>query len=299
IALIALPLQAFPNYYEKRNDCNKFKDVVVFGNGFSDTGNAYKLTKNKYPPSPPYFHGRFSNGPIWPDYFVSIIKAKLHSYAFGGASCDSTLVPSFAGPNKIPVPGLVQQVDNFISKDIKKFNLKETLFVFATIFLDYQQTLGQADPAKIVASVGQRLESLYKAGANNIMFFTSMPTDMYTPGDLANISPDVLKLMSEKGALHNQYTDDALAAFKKDHPNVNLFLVKFDEVISTAFSPETLQKLGITVFDIACIPDNGFAGKRSVVCNDPKKYLHFDNETALNTKVIEEAAKKIVTYLTV
>ncbi|CAG8774959.1 14045_t:CDS:2, partial [Cetraspora pellucida] len=211
----------------------------------------------------------------------------------------STLVPSFVGPNKVPVPGIVQQVDDFISEDIKKFNLKETLFVFGTIILDYDQTLGQGDPAKIVASIAQRLECLYKAGAINIMFFTSMPTGTFTPGEQANFSPDVLQAIAAKSVLHNQYTDEALAAFKKKHPDVNLFLVKFDEVISAAFSPETLQKLGITVFDIACIPDNGFAGKHSVVCDDPKKYLYFDSNTAVNTKVIEEAAKKIVTYLTV
>ncbi|CAG8767976.1 16795_t:CDS:2, partial [Racocetra persica] len=298
IALIALPLQALQNY-EKRRDCNKFKDVVVFGNDFSDTGNAYKLTKNKYPPSPPYFHGRFSNGPVWPDYFVSIIKAKLHDYAFGGASCDSTLVPSFAGPNKIPVPGLVQQVDDFISKDIKKFNLKETLFVFGTILLDYDQSLGEADPAKIVASVGKRLECLYKAGATNFMVFTSMPTGMFTPGEQANFSPELLQKITEKTTLHNQYANDALDAFKKDHPDVNLFLIKVDEVVNVVFSPETLGKLGITVFDIGCVPDSGFAGKHSVVCDDPKKYLYFDNYTAINTKVLEEFTKQIVTYLTV
>ena len=40
-----------------------FEQIVVFGDSLSDNGNQYKNTGQ--PPSPPYYNGRFSNGPTW------------------------------------------------------------------------------------------------------------------------------------------------------------------------------------------------------------------------------------------
>ena len=43
--------------------------IVVFGDSLSDTGNlfAYLISEGLpvFPPSPPYYNGRFSNGPVW------------------------------------------------------------------------------------------------------------------------------------------------------------------------------------------------------------------------------------------
>lgn len=56
-------------------DLSKFEQVVVFGDSLSDNGNAYFLTNGQDPPSlpnGPYYEGRWSNGPIWVDYFPSL-----------------------------------------------------------------------------------------------------------------------------------------------------------------------------------------------------------------------------------
>ena len=46
--------------------------IVVFGDSLSDSGNVYAATKGTIP-APPYFQGRFSNGPVW----VERLAAKL------------------------------------------------------------------------------------------------------------------------------------------------------------------------------------------------------------------------------
>lgn len=47
-------------------DLSKFKRLVVFGDSLSDNGNSFFLFAQ---PQPPYYNGRWSNGPIWVDYF--------------------------------------------------------------------------------------------------------------------------------------------------------------------------------------------------------------------------------------
>lgn len=66
---------------------NKF---VVFGDSLSDNGNLYEYMKHQLPVSPPYFKGRFSNGPVWIEilaksYYPTTSKEHLFDYAFGGA----------------------------------------------------------------------------------------------------------------------------------------------------------------------------------------------------------------------
>jgi phospholipase/lecithinase/hemolysin len=51
------------------SDLSKFKRLVVFGDSLSDNGNSLFLFDA---PQPPYYKGRWSNGPNWVDYFPSI-----------------------------------------------------------------------------------------------------------------------------------------------------------------------------------------------------------------------------------
>jgi phospholipase/lecithinase/hemolysin len=66
--------------------------IVVFGDSLSDTGNVFGYT-NGVTPAPPYFEGRFSNGPVWVERMAEKLGlsppvASFHegyNYAFGGA----------------------------------------------------------------------------------------------------------------------------------------------------------------------------------------------------------------------
>ena len=46
-------------------------EIVVFGDSLSDTGNLYLASGKTTPPSPPYFLGWFSNGPLWVERLAS------------------------------------------------------------------------------------------------------------------------------------------------------------------------------------------------------------------------------------
>lgn len=58
--------------------------IVVFGDSLSDQGKLYKRFQHVVPSSPPYWRGRFSNGPIWADLLAE--KYPLANESEGGAS---------------------------------------------------------------------------------------------------------------------------------------------------------------------------------------------------------------------
>jgi phospholipase/lecithinase/hemolysin len=67
-----------------------YTSLYVFGDSYCDVGNLFTATSDTYPP--PYYNGRFSNGPIWLDHVAGYLdvpmKASLlggTNYAFGGA----------------------------------------------------------------------------------------------------------------------------------------------------------------------------------------------------------------------
>ena len=51
-------------------------EIVAFGDSLSDTGNTYKAVG--YTPSPPYYQGHYSNGPIWLEDLADRLGAALN-----------------------------------------------------------------------------------------------------------------------------------------------------------------------------------------------------------------------------
>lgn len=67
-----------------------FSGVVVYGDSLSDNGNLYNATKTVLgvgiPSSPPYYMGRYSNGPVAVEQLASKLGVPLYDFAFGGAT---------------------------------------------------------------------------------------------------------------------------------------------------------------------------------------------------------------------
>jgi outer membrane lipase/esterase len=81
--------------------------VTTFGDSLSDNGNAFQSTGGTVPPSPPYFNGRFSNGPVWVEGFPAELKLPAgasNNFAFGGATSGTANTVNNA------LPGLTTQL---------------------------------------------------------------------------------------------------------------------------------------------------------------------------------------------
>ncbi|WP_419419823.1 SGNH/GDSL hydrolase family protein [Legionella sp. D16C41] len=69
---------------------NRFDTMVVFGDSLSDNGNLYNYLWHYLPTSPPYYLGRFTDGPVWTEYLYTALFPETYTegfqdYAVGGA----------------------------------------------------------------------------------------------------------------------------------------------------------------------------------------------------------------------
>ncbi len=92
IACIVLQVARIVQAGGKSARCDA-KLLLVFGDSLSDNGNYFALTGGQYPPSPPYYQGRFSNGPVWPEVTADLADVPLKDFAYGGATaCEANQV---------------------------------------------------------------------------------------------------------------------------------------------------------------------------------------------------------------
>jgi phospholipase/lecithinase/hemolysin len=87
----------------------------VFGDSLSDPGNLFAALGGAYPPSPPYFDGRYSNGPVWAEGISAEFEAKgldTGNFAYGGARALPTDV-NITDPFDIDLPDLTDQIEDF------------------------------------------------------------------------------------------------------------------------------------------------------------------------------------------
>ncbi|OBZ84953.1 Phosphatidylcholine-sterol acyltransferase [Choanephora cucurbitarum] len=82
--------------------------IIAYGDSFTDNGNVYR--HSSFPPSPPNYKGRFSNGPTWLEYVANNLPYhKVLNNAYSGATTDSSDV--YVKFNDYTVPGLLQQIN--------------------------------------------------------------------------------------------------------------------------------------------------------------------------------------------
>jgi phospholipase/lecithinase/hemolysin len=190
-------------------------NIVVFGDSLSDNGNLYELMKHQLPQSPPYYEGRFSNGPVWVEhisasYFPASPTDHLLDYAVGGSgvSEDDEDAVLFT---------LKKQVNDYLLSHEDKANADDLYVVWigANNYLglpsDVAQTLNDVN-AGIVHSV----EVLISKGAKHILLF-NIPDLGKTP---AATEFDSAEMMTVFSAQHNEMLYSSFNKLKQSHPQV-------------------------------------------------------------------------------
>jgi phospholipase/lecithinase/hemolysin len=164
----------------------RFQNIVIFGDSFSDNGNVYALTNKTYP-IPPYWSGRFSNGPNWVDQ-LGVLTA--NNYAYGSATTDNNLVQGYTQGNTIPVPGMLQQVQFYLNDtNVNEIDFERTIYILwggGNDIIFNRNLL----PEVIAASLLKSAQALLDIGAKNILVFNQVPVQ-YFPFSKPYNSPEL------------------------------------------------------------------------------------------------------------
>jgi phospholipase/lecithinase/hemolysin len=163
-----------------------FSGIHVLGDSLSDTGRTaavlLQVTGTTVPP-PPYAPGRFSNGPLWIEYFAPQVRRAyepLDNFSFAGANTGNLNV--FPG-----LPGMFQQLQELIGSPAILLDPKALYVVFGGAN-DFFRIFEGAPPLPVVfagvANVIKIVDTLQKAGAEHIVV-VDLPDIGRTPRALA------------------------------------------------------------------------------------------------------------------
>ena len=192
-----------------------FSKIYTFGDSLSDPGNIFNLTTSVQPleldipvipPSPPYFEGRFSNGPVWvenlaedlelaitPSTELSLLSSEIPvpstvtltssdlevSPFFNGATTESSVNFAFGGAQTGEngagelgdfIPGVLRQVEWFVNdhQQVQQLADPDALYIVWGGPNDYQ-TVPDADPEEVVGNLETSIKSLFNLGARHFL----------------------------------------------------------------------------------------------------------------------------------
>jgi outer membrane lipase/esterase len=257
---------------------DSFSSLIVLGDSWSDTGNVYKQSQETWPQVPPYYKGRFSNGPVWVEILAKKLNASLYNYAYGGSGIS---VQGFSGPfGNMSVPSLKDQVALATSQ----IPLDDTtLIVIWGGGNDYFFN-ATVKPETIVLKMMHAVHELNAKGATYFML-PLLPDATHVPF-IANSS------------LLNHFAE----AFKEQNELLSSFTLEkaSDVVILSPQFNETLGKLCRNPsryrFDSDCSSSCTLAYHSDSVCIRPQKLIFWDEfhfSTRVHSYFAKEALKSI------
>ena len=203
---------------------NPLNQVVVFGDSLSDRGNLYEHMNHQLPMSPPYYEGRFTNGPVWVELLIQRLypkdfEAHFIDYAFGGANV--------ATENQFNDFSLQNQVKKYFNEH-GQANPDALYVVWAgsNNYLDLPDNIPNTCQ-QVIAGIEESIESLIQKGGKNF-FVVNVPDLSTTPAAMEFDSQDDLKQMSDT---HNRMLFERIAALKAKYPDVRWVVYDVTEIM--------------------------------------------------------------------
>ncbi|AWN73289.1 GDSL family lysophospholipase PlaA [Legionella anisa] len=277
-------------------------NIVVFGDSLSDNGNLYKFMKYQLPPSPPYFEGRFSNGPVWIEhliasYFPENPNEHLLDYAYGGAG-----VSEEEGDDEVLFT-LRREVKNYLLEHNDKAS-EDSLFVIwigSNNYLAFPEEV-EKTLHDVHAGIVHSIQRLVEKGAKHILV-VNLPDLGRTPAAIEFDSVDAMTYFARE---HNDLLRKSIDDFRQEYPDVEWLyydLHKAFEEVMTA--PENYGFTNITGTCVNSVVED--ITKKSVLkmvtsvkpgingdgCTG---YLFFDlvHPTALAHKILGDRAREML-----
>lgn len=273
-----------------------YNRLVVFGDSLSDNGNLYAATGNTQPASPPYFQGRFSNGPVFTELLgfnagrsaAGAPRTGSINYAYGGARTDSSAFP----------PGMRNQLLQYTSGGgtFSSTDLVSILGGANNIFQAVPAAGASANPtgaiapvvAGAAADINFIVNSVAAAGAGTILV-GNLPSLAVTPQFNQGPGAPAAPLAEFAATSFNSQLLTGLLTTAAARPGTNIILMD-------------LYKIGATLsgnpgaFGLTNVKDPCFNGV--TVCATPGTYLYWDgvHPTAAGHQLLAKLATDYLYY---
>ncbi len=254
-------------------------ELVVFGDSLSDTGTVFRATGGAYPPDPPYFQGRYSNGRVWVEYLaeqLGLAASQIRNFACGGATSGNY-------SNGGLVPGLVRQVNSFTQT--RSQLQSSSLYVLWAGANDYLQ--GADDTTAPVKNIMDAIDSLSAAGAKRVLV-ANLPNLGQLPATRNNANSASLTALTQT---HNQKLRQSLKALSQQQPELEIAVLDANALYQSAITNPA--KFAFTNVTSACMNGSG-------PCETPDQFLFWDGihpTTAAHQILGKHAFAAIETHL--
>ncbi|KXN66452.1 hypothetical protein CONCODRAFT_73679 [Conidiobolus coronatus NRRL 28638] len=248
--------------------------LIIFGDSLSDPGNLYNLTL-KIRPDKRYYHGRYTNGPVWSEYIQDYINVKkVENWAYAGATTDNRISYKYR-----MIPSLQTQIDWFKLKNNSCYNSKPSkhLVVYMAGSNNYLNATVSAQ--QTVSSINSHLNTLINDLKFTNIFLTNLPPIHDTPtftgkflktGEYSKNYHNDTQIKS-KVYKHNNLLSELIATKKQTNPEVNIINFNFDKFWPKAKSLNPYSSANwsseLPCFDGSKDPEG---------CKNPEDYFFFD-----------------------
>ena len=292
VAMAALTIAATCTISTAAN-AQSYNRLVVFGDSLSDNGNLFIASGGTQPPSPPYFQGRFSTGPVFTELlgfnaanFTGSVTGSIN-YAYGGARTDSSAFP----------PGMRAQLAAYTARG-GRFGSGDLVSILGganNIFQGLPAAGATGNPTGAITPVALSaatdinflVNSVAGAGAGTILV-SNLPKLSLTP-QFRNTA--AAPLADFAAGQFNGALLTGLNATAATRPGTNIIMMDLFKIGDTiAANPGAF---GITNVTDACLnPTTG------VVCSNSSGFFYFDgvHPTALGHRLIASLANDYLYY---
>ncbi|MBE9191803.1 autotransporter domain-containing protein [Gloeocapsopsis crepidinum LEGE 06123] len=280
--IVALALFVFAMLPSKVS-AQTYEEFYIFGDSLVDDGNLFQLTGGLFPPSPPYFNGRLSNGPV----SVEILGTELgipvdatNNYGFAGTTSGDTNALNFL--IGLQLPSLPTQLNTFLATaGTPSPNALYVLWAGANDYIILPPQLRTTDTQAVVNNLFDALTTLVNAGARNLVV-PNLPDLGSTPQER------VLPTAAALTAITNSHNTNLNTALQGLAANRDVNIIPLD--INALFGEVVTDPItyGLTNISDRCLGNPN--------CTNPDQFLFWDgiHPSARGHQIISEYATAVI-----
>ncbi len=272
------------------------QNIVVFGDSLSDYGNKHQ--SYHLPVSPPYWEGRYTNGPVWVEYLAlrfnlipnpwvdpKATHESLMNYAMG----DSVVLESNVLPDT-PTQTLMQQLSLYQTQTPS--NPRGTLAIIWEGVNDFKNPVCVQSPFSCVKDMihtqAKAIDTLYEMGIRHFVVLTA-PDITITPLVAETTDEHQREIISGLIKYYNNNLALIISQFQDDKEDAYILKIGTNSLITT------LKKSFKQPMSVSCYANKGIYNKdMGTPCppNQQDQFFFWDS-THPTTKAHAMLAEKV------